>query len=127
PTVIPPEMDPDDAVLLTDVVPTGYQAAEMAGIKTGDTGVIFGAGPIGIMAARCAWLFGAARVIVIDHVEYRLELARHYGPCEADNFRSLEDPVLFLKRETGWLGADICIDAVGADAAGSALHTLTGK
>src|SRR6476620_4607542 len=68
PTVIPPGMDPDDAVLLTDVVPTGYQAAEMAGIKPGDTVVVFGAGPIGIMAARCAWLFGAGRVIVIEHL-----------------------------------------------------------
>src|SRR5215210_8357342 len=51
-------MDPDDAVLLTDVVPTGYQAAEMGGIRPGDTVVVFGAGPVGIMAARCAWLFG---------------------------------------------------------------------
>ncbi len=127
PTVIPREMDPDDAVMLTDVVPTGYQAAEMGGIKTGDTVVVFGAGPVGIMAAKCAWLFGAGRVIIIDHIEYRLEFARQYAPCEAYNFRSLEDPVLFLKRETGWLGADVCIDAVGADAAGSALHTITGK
>jgi hypothetical protein len=52
-------MDPDDAVLLTDVVPTGYQAAEMGGIQKGDTVVVFGAGRWGIMAARCAWLFGA--------------------------------------------------------------------
>lgn len=52
---------------------------------------------IGIMAARCAWLFGAQRVIVIDHIEYRLEFARRYAKCEAYNFRSLGDPVLFLK------------------------------
>ena len=51
PTVIPDWMDPDDAVMLTDVVPTGYQAAEMAGIQKGDTVVVFGAGPVGIMAA----------------------------------------------------------------------------
>ncbi|MGI4864358.1 MAG: zinc-dependent alcohol dehydrogenase [Janthinobacterium lividum] len=127
PTVIPPDMDPDDAVLLTDVVPTGYQAAEMAGIQTGDTVVIFGAGPVGIMAAKCAWLFGAGRVIVIDHVEYRLEFVRNYAQCEAYNFESLEDPVLFIKKTTGWLGADVCIDAVGGDAAGSAMQTLTGR
>src|SRR3712207_3058683 len=53
PTVIPSGMDLDDAVLLTDVVPTGYQVAEMAGIQTGDTVCVFGAGPVGIMAARC--------------------------------------------------------------------------
>lgn len=127
PTVIPADMDPDDAVLLTDVVPTGYQAAEMAGIQTGDTVVIFGAGPVGIMAAKCAWLFGAGRVIVIDHVEYRLEFVRNYAQCEAYNFESLEDPVLFIKKTTGWLGADVCIDAVGGDAAGSAMQTLTGR
>jgi len=127
PTVIPEGMDPDDAVLLTDVLPTGYYACEMGGIKTGDTVVIFGAGPVGIMAAKCAWLFGAARVIVIDQLEYRLEFVRNYAQCEAYNFRSLGDPVLFLKRTTDWLGADVCIDAVGCEAAGSALNTLLGR
>jgi threonine dehydrogenase-like Zn-dependent dehydrogenase len=127
PTVIPADMDPDDAVLLTDVVPTGYQAAEMGGIKKGDTVVVFGAGPVGIMAAKCAWLFGAGRVIVIDHLEYRLEFVRNYAKCEAYNFRSLEDPVLFIKKTTDWFGADVCIDAVGGDAAGSAMQTITGK
>ena len=127
PTVIPEGMDPDDAVLLTDVVPTGYQAAEMAGIQPGDTVVVFGAGPVGIMAARCAWLFGAGRVIVIDHIEYRLEFVRNYAKCEAYNFRELEDPVLFIKKTTDWIGADVCIDAVGAEAAGNALQTITGR
>lgn len=127
PTVIPPEMDWDDAVLLTDVVPTGYQAAEMAGIKEGDTVVVFGAGPIGIMAARCAWLFGAGRVIILDELEYRLEFAQNYAKCEAYNFRSMKDPVLFIKQTTGWLGADVCIDAVGCEASGDALQTITGK
>jgi threonine dehydrogenase-like Zn-dependent dehydrogenase len=125
--VIPAEMDPDDAVLLTDVVPTGYQAAEMGGIKKGDTVVVFGAGPVGIMAARCAWLFGAGRVIIIDHIEYRLEFAKKYAQCEAYNFRSLEDPVLFLKKTTDNFGADVCIDAVGCEAAGSAMQTITGR
>jgi threonine dehydrogenase-like Zn-dependent dehydrogenase len=127
PTVIPEGMDLDDAVLLTDVVPTGYQAAEMGGIKKGDTVVVFGAGPVGIMAARCAWLFGAARVIVIDHIEYRLEFAKNYAQCEAYNFRSLGDPVLFLKKTTGNFGADVCIDAVGCEAAGSTMQTLLGR
>src|SRR4028119_649142 len=127
PTIIPEGMDLDDAVMLTDVVPTGYQAAEMGGIQKGDTVAVFGAGPVGIMAARCAWLFGAARVIIIDCVEYRLDFARKYAPCEAYNFRSLEDPVLFLKKTTGWLGADVVIDAVGAEAAGNAMQTLLGR
>jgi threonine dehydrogenase-like Zn-dependent dehydrogenase len=127
PTVIPPDMDPDDAVLLTDVVPTGYQAAEMGGIKEGDTVVIFGAGPIGIMAARCAWFFGPSRVIVIDHIDYRLEFAKNYAKCEVYNFKSLEDPVVFLKKTTDWYGADVCIDCVGCEAEGNTLQTLSGR
>ncbi len=127
PTIIPPDMDLDDAVLLTDVVPTGYQAAEMAGIKPGDTVVIFGAGPIGIMAAKCSWLFGAGRVIVIDQLDYRLEFVKKYAQCEAYNFNSMEDPVLFIKKTTDYFGADVCIDAVGCEASGSALQTITGK
>ncbi|GAB2702044.1 zinc-dependent alcohol dehydrogenase [Mucilaginibacter koreensis] len=127
PTVIPDGMDIEDAVLLTDVVPTGYQAAEMGGIRKGDTVVVFGAGPVGIMAARCAWLFGAGRVIVIDHIDYRLEFVKKYAYCEAYNFSEMDDPVVFLKKQTDWFGADVCIDAVGCDAAGSAMQTITGK
>ncbi|WP_045457632.1 zinc-dependent alcohol dehydrogenase [Sporocytophaga myxococcoides] len=127
PTVIPVGMDLDDAVMLTDVVPTGYQAAEMGGIQPGDTVVVFGAGPIGIMAAKCSWLFGAGRVIVIDHNEYRLEFVKNYAKCESYNFKSIEDPVQFIKKTTDWLGADVCIDAVGAEAAGSAMQTITGR
>jgi len=114
-------------VLLTDVVPTGYQAAEMAGIQTGDTVVIFGAGPIGIMAAKCSWLFGAGRVIVIDHLDYRLEFATKYAQCEAYNFNELGDPVVFIKTQTDSLGADVCIDAVGGEASGSLMNTITGR
>jgi threonine dehydrogenase-like Zn-dependent dehydrogenase len=127
PVIIPDWMDHDDAVLCTDVFPTGYQAAEMGGIKTGDTVVVFGAGPVGIMAARCAWFFGAARVIVIDRIEYRLEKARQFAYAETYNFESMRDPVLFLKKATDWYGADVCIDAVGCEAAGSPLQTITGK
>ena len=127
PTIIPPGMDLDDAVLLTDVVPTGYQAAEMGGIKTGDTVVVFGAGPIGIMAAKCSWLFGAGRVIIIDNVDYRLEFARNYSQCEAYNYDEIGDPVQFIKKITDWLGADVCIDAVGCEAGGDAMQTITGR
>ncbi|GGB56951.1 glutathione-dependent formaldehyde dehydrogenase [Blastomonas aquatica] len=126
PVVIPDWMDLDDAVMLTDVVPTGYQAAEMGGIQKGDTVVVFGAGPVGLMAARCAWLFGAGRVIVIDMYDYRLEFARTYCPAEVYNFKEIDDVVVFLKKATDGLGADVAIDAVGGDASGNALHTLFG-
>jgi len=127
PTIIPDWMDPDDAVLLTDVVPTGYQAAEMAGIQTGDTVVVFGAGPIGIMAAKCAWLFGAGRVILIDQLDYRLEFAEKYAQCEVYNFNFIGDPVVFIKTMTDSLGADVCIDAVGCEAAGNTMNTILGR
>lgn len=127
PTKIPDWMDLDDAVLLTDVVPTGYQAAEMAGIQKGDTVVIFGAGPIGIMAARCAWLFGAGRVIVFDHLPYRLEFVRTYGPAEVYNFEEIDDVVVFMKRTTDGLGADVAIDAVGCEASGNLEQTFLGR
>jgi threonine dehydrogenase-like Zn-dependent dehydrogenase len=127
PTVIPSGMNLDDAVLLTDVTPTGYQAAEMGGIQKGDTVVVFGAGPIGLMAARCAWLFGAGRVIVIDHLEYRLEEARRFSRAEAYNFKQMDDPVVFVKRTTDWFGADVCIDAVGCEAVGAPIQDITGR
>jgi len=79
------------------------------------------------MAARCAWLFGAGRVIVIDHIEYRLEFARDYCPAEVYNFKELDDVVVFMKKTTDGLGADVAIEAVGADATGNFLQSLLGK
>lgn len=126
PTVLPGDLDVEDAVLLTDAFPTGYQAAEMGDIKEGDTVVVFGAGPVGIFAAKSAWLLGAGRVIVVDHIEYRLEFVKNYAQCEVVNFKEVRDMAEHIKKMTDWLGADVCIDCVGAEAAGNALQTLTG-
>jgi threonine dehydrogenase-like Zn-dependent dehydrogenase len=127
PTVIPKNIHVEDAVLLTDACPTGYQAAEMGEIEQGDTVVIFGAGPVGIFAAKSAWLLGAGRVIVVDHIEYRLEFVKNYAQCEVINFREVEDMAIHIKKMTDWLGADVCIDCVGCEAAGSAIQRLTGR
>lgn len=127
PYVIPDWLSLDDAVLLTDVVPTGYQAALMGGIRKGDTVIVFGAGPVGIMAAKSAWLFGAARVIVLDQVEYRLDFVRRYANAEVYNFKSIGNPVDFFKKITDYYGADVCIDAVGCEAAGSPAQTFMGR
>jgi threonine dehydrogenase-like Zn-dependent dehydrogenase len=127
PTVIPSDIDVDDAVLLTDAYPTGYQAAEMGGIKEGDTVVVFGAGPVGIFAAKSAWLLGAGRVIVVDHLEYRLEFVKNFAQCEVINFKEVNDMAEHIKRMTDWLGADVCIDAVGCEAAGSVAQSITGR
>ncbi len=126
PTVIPKDMDLDDAVLLTDVFPTGYQAAEMGDISEGDTVVVFGAGPVGIFAAKSAWLLGAGRVIVVDHVEYRLEFVRDFAQCEIVNFKDVRDMAEHIKKMTDGLGADVCIDCVGCEAAGNFAQTLLG-
>lgn len=126
PTVIPPDLDLDDAVLLTDAYPTGYQAAEMGDIKEGDTVVVFGAGPVGIFAAKCAWIMGAGRVIVVDHLEYRLEFVKNFAQCEVVNFKEVDDMAIHIKKMTDGLGADVCIDAVGCEADGSVAQKLTG-
>lgn len=126
PMKIPEGLDEEDAVLLTDVVPTGYQAAEMGGIREGDTVVVFGAGPVGIFAAKSAWLMGAGRVIVVDHIDYRLQFVKDYAHCEVIDFRDHGDLVTHLKKETDWLGPDVCIDAVGCEASGSAFQRITG-
>jgi threonine dehydrogenase-like Zn-dependent dehydrogenase len=126
PTVIPSSLSLDDAVLLTDACPTGYQAAEMGDIEEGDTVVVFGAGPIGIFAARSAWLLGAGRVIVVDCVDYRLDFVERFAQCETVDFRRVQDMAVHLKSMTDGLGPDVCIDAVGAEASGNAMQRLTG-
>ena len=96
-------------------------------IQTGDMVVVLGAGPIGIMAARCAWLFGAGRVIIVDHLEYGLDFARLYGPAEVYHFGETGDMAVFIKKQIDSLGADVRIDAVGGAATGNALRTILGK
>jgi threonine dehydrogenase-like Zn-dependent dehydrogenase len=126
PLKIPDDLHDDDALMLTDACPTGYQAAEMGDIKEGDTVLVFGAGPVGIFAARSAWLMGAGRVIVTDHLDYRLDFVARYAPAEVVNFTRIGDPVPFFKRMTDGLGPDVAIDAVGCDASGSILQSLLG-
>jgi threonine dehydrogenase-like Zn-dependent dehydrogenase len=126
PEIIPEGITDEDALMLTDACPTGYHAALMGDIRPGDSVVIFGAGPVGIFAARSAWLMGAGRVIVTDHLDYRLEFVSRYGPAEVINFSHLKDPVQYFKEITDFIGPDVVIDAVGCDASGSILQSLTG-
>lgn len=127
PMKIPDEVPDDDAIMLADVLPTGYQAAEMGEIKPGETVVVFGCGPVGLFAQKSAWLLGAGRVIAVDHVDYRLAFARQYNNVETVNFREVGDIVAYLKEITGGMGPDVCIDAVGMEADGSSLHTFLGR
>lgn len=128
PMKIPDDMHEEDVLFLSDILPTGYQAAEMGDIKPGETVCIFGAGPVGLMTMQSAWLMGAGRVIVVDHLDYRLEFARRWADVETVDFEDAgkADVVGRLKRMTGGHGPDVCIDAVGCEASGSAMHKLLG-
>jgi len=112
--------------MCTDALATGYFGAQLGDIVEGDTVVVLGAGPVGLYAAKSAWLMGAGRVIVIDHLEYRLEKARTFAHAETYNFVEFEDIVVHIKHLTDGLGADVVLDAVGAEASGHFLMHVTG-
>jgi threonine dehydrogenase-like Zn-dependent dehydrogenase len=88
---------------------------------------VFGAGPVGLFAAKSSWLMGAGRVIVVDHVDYRLEFARQFAQCEIVDLKEVGDMAIHIKKMTDWMGADVCIDAVGAEAVGNMLQLLSGR
>jgi alcohol dehydrogenase len=96
PTRIPEWMQEEDAVMLTDALPTGYFAAQLGEIREGDVVVVFGAGPVGLFAAKSAWLMGAGRVIVVDHIDFRLEFARRFALAETINFSQVRDIVQWV-------------------------------
>jgi threonine dehydrogenase-like Zn-dependent dehydrogenase len=107
-------VDDDDAILISDIFPTGWFGADMAEIEPGDTVVVFGCGPVGQFAIASALLMDAGRVLAVDAVESRLDMARGQG-AEVINFDQ-EDPVEAILELTGGIGADRAIDAVGVDA-----------
>jgi threonine dehydrogenase-like Zn-dependent dehydrogenase len=111
---LPDEIDDDRAILLSDIFPTGYFGAQLAGVRTGDTVAVFGAGPVGQFAIASAKLMNAGRVIAVDRIPSRLDMARAQG-AEVVNFDE-EDPVDIILQLTGGIGVDCVIDAVGVDA-----------
>jgi threonine dehydrogenase-like Zn-dependent dehydrogenase len=117
PLKIPPELPAEKVLFLSDVLPTGYQAAEYCGIKPGDIVAVWGCGPVGQFAIQSALLLGAARVIAIDRFPERLEMARARSQAIPLNYEAVN-----IERElreiTGGRGPDACIDAVGMEAHG---------
>ncbi|MDB4942045.1 MAG: fdh2 [Labilithrix sp.] len=110
---------PDEKVLfLSDIFPTGYMAAENADIEKGDVVAVWGCGPVGQFAIQSAWMLGAGRVVAIDCVPERLEMARTYGKAETIDFTK-SDVYDVLQEMTKGRGPDRCIDAVGAEAHGT--------
>jgi threonine dehydrogenase-like Zn-dependent dehydrogenase len=110
----------DEKVLfLTDILPTGYQAAEQCGIRPGDTVAVWGCGPVGQFAIQSAYLLGAERVIAIDRFPERLNMASNVSAAEVVNYETdTDDLVETLKQMTGGRGPDHVIDAVGMEAHG---------
>ncbi|MFG1842490.1 zinc-dependent alcohol dehydrogenase [Micromonospora sp. NPDC049175] len=114
PLKVPDDVRDDQAVMLADVFPTGYMGAEMCDIKPGQVIAVWGAGPVGLLAAASARLLGAERVIVIDRYPYRLRLAEEHIDAETINYEEV-DVLDTLNELTAGRGPDACIDAVGLE------------
>lgn len=111
---LPDEVTDAQAILLSDIFPTGYFGAKLAEIRHGDTVVVFGCGPVGQFAIASAKLLGAGRIFAVDTIASRLEMARNQGAEIVDYEK--EDPVATIKQLTDGIGVDRAIDAVGIDA-----------
>ncbi|OHB50086.1 MAG: glutathione-dependent formaldehyde dehydrogenase [Planctomycetes bacterium GWF2_41_51] len=111
---IPDDISDREAIVLSDILPTGYYGADMARIRPGSTVAVFGCGPVGLFAIKSAFLMGAAQVFAIDRITERLEIAQKLGG-EIIDFDS-EDPIEAVFHMTGGIGVDRVIDAVGIDA-----------
>ena len=118
PLRVPDELDDDQVLFLSDILPTGFMAAENCDIQRGDTVAVWGCGPVGLFAIRSAYLLGAERVIAIDRIPERLDLARELGPVETIDFET-DDVFDRIQELTGGRGPDACIDAVGLEAHGT--------
>jgi threonine dehydrogenase-like Zn-dependent dehydrogenase len=117
----------DEQVLfLTDILPTAYQAVESGGVREGDVVAIWGCGPVGQFAIQIGRLLGAERVIAIDRIPERLQMAQKVGRAEVLYYEGI-DVVDVLKDLTGGRGPDVCIDAVGLEAHGSTLDAYYDK
>jgi threonine dehydrogenase-like Zn-dependent dehydrogenase len=120
PLVVPPEMPDEKVLFLSDILPTGYMAAESCDIGPGDVVAVWGCGPVGQFAIQSAYLLGAERVIAIDRYPERLRMASELSHAETLNYEEV-DIADALKEMTGGRGPDACIDAVGMEAHGAGL------
>jgi threonine dehydrogenase-like Zn-dependent dehydrogenase len=122
PIVIPDGLEDDKVLFLSDILPTGWMAAENCEIEPGDTVAVWGCGPVGLFAIQSALLQGAHRVIAVDHHPRRLELARSLG-AEIVNFEQTKVHEALVEM-TGGIGPDACIDAVGLESHGFAIDNV---
>jgi threonine dehydrogenase-like Zn-dependent dehydrogenase len=125
PIVIPEGVEDDRVLFLSDILPTGWMAAENCMIEPGDTVAVWGCGPVGLFAIQSAFLLGAERVIAIDHFPRRLELAKYLG-AEVVNFEEVEVREALVEM-TGGIGPDACIDAVGMESHGFSIDNIVDR
>lgn len=114
PRLVPDNLTDEQVLFLTDIFPTGYSGVDWGEVKGGETVAIFGSGPVGIMAAKAAWLRGAGRVLIVDTLQYRLDMAKKAANAETilweDDGRNTIEAI---RAATEGRGADVCIEAVG--------------
>lgn len=113
PTIVPEDLTDEQVLFLTDILPTSYWGVENGGVKKGDTVVVLGCGPVGLLTIKWAALKGADRVIAVDYINYRLEHAKKYG-AGIVNFEDHDNTGEYIKEITNG-GADVVIDCVGMD------------
>jgi threonine dehydrogenase-like Zn-dependent dehydrogenase len=120
--VVPESVRDEQALFLSDAAPTGYMGADFCNITPGDTVAVWGCGGVGLMAQKSAYLLGAGRVIAIDRLPERMQLARDKVGAEIIDYSAVDSVVEVLKEMTGGRGPDACIDAVGMEAHGTGLE-----
>lgn len=123
PRIIPENLTDEKVLFLTDILPTAYWGVKQANVKAGDTVVILGSGPVGLLAQKWAWFMGANRVIAVDCVDYRLNHAKKHNHVETINFEEHDDTGAYIKEITKG-GADAVIDCVGMDGKMSTLELI---
>jgi threonine dehydrogenase-like Zn-dependent dehydrogenase len=122
PIVIPDGLEDDKVLFLSDILPTGWMAAENCQIEPGDTVAVWGCGPVGLFAIQSAMMMGAHQVIAIDHHPHRLELARSMG-AQVLNYHDVKVREALMAM-TGGIGPDACIDAVGLESHGFSIDNV---
>jgi threonine dehydrogenase-like Zn-dependent dehydrogenase len=125
PIVIPDGIEDDKVLFLSDILPTGWMAADNCDIKATDTVAVWGCGPVGLFAVQSAFALGAQRVIAIDHFPHRLDLAKSMG-AEVINFEEVNVREALVEM-TGGIGPDACIDAVGMESHGFTADSVMDK
>lgn len=124
PKLVPEELADEQVLFLTDILPTSYWGTIVnGGVKTGDTVVVLGCGPVGLLSQKWAAFAGAKRIIAVDNVKYRLEHAKKYNQVEILNFEDYDNTGEYIKEITHG-GADVVIDCVGMDGKKSAIESI---